>query len=258
MLPSMERPRKLYKYRSLDGDAGRHVGSAVFDGRFYFGAVGGFNDPFEGLPEFVWEGSPKEMLDQWSAWYRDHDQLPELEAVNKALQVAQRKDFDKAEASKQYQELSRDIPMFCLSETPNNVLMWSHYAQNHTGVCLEFNGRSPVFTYAVKVLYRSKRAVINLGLPRPDGDALIPAMTKSKDWRYEKEWRIIEAGTKPGLRQFPLDTLTGIILGERISNADRARVMDWHARREPKLRLRQASISHDEYRVDITDLAGWS
>ena len=32
--------------------------------------------------------------------------------------------------------------MFCLSATPNNVLMWSHYAQNHTGVYLEFNSAS--------------------------------------------------------------------------------------------------------------------
>ena len=32
--------------------------------------------------------------------------------------------------------------------------------------------------------------------------------------------------------------------------------MDWVARREPKLRLRQASIAHDKYKVNIENIKG--
>jgi hypothetical protein len=30
-----------------------------------------------------------------------------------------------------------DTTVFCLSETHDNLLMWSHYAQNHTGVVIK-------------------------------------------------------------------------------------------------------------------------
>jgi hypothetical protein len=30
------------------------------------------------------------------------------------------------------------LGMFCLSANPNDVLMWSHYASNHRGLCLGF------------------------------------------------------------------------------------------------------------------------
>ena len=100
----MDRPKRFYKYRSLDGDAGRHVGSVIFDGKFYFGGVDGFDDPFEGLPEFVWEGSPKEMVEQWIAWFRTQG-MSENEAVNRGLHAGRPVKFDKADAVRQYQAM---------------------------------------------------------------------------------------------------------------------------------------------------------
>ena len=46
--------------------------------------------------------------------------------------------------------------LYCLSPDPVNNLMWSHYACSHTGVCLEFDTSSSVFSYVKEILYTSK------------------------------------------------------------------------------------------------------
>lgn len=46
--------------------------------------------------------------------------------------------------------------IYCLAPDPTSVLMWSHYANNHKGVCLEFNVDNTVFSGAHKCVYLSK------------------------------------------------------------------------------------------------------
>lgn len=76
--------------------------------------------------------------------------------------------------------------------------MWSHYAEKHTGFCVEYNIKgipldsdfnmniSPVI-YSEKPLDLSK-ALIN---KREDIFGQILYLVKSIDWKYEKEWRYI-------------------------------------------------------------------
>jgi hypothetical protein len=35
--------------------------------------------------------------------------------------------------------------IYCLTPCPRSILMWSHYADNHRGICLEFRVRNNVF-----------------------------------------------------------------------------------------------------------------
>ena len=35
-------------------------------------------------------------------------------------------------------ELKDAVRVVCLSETYDSMLMWSHYARNHTGYCIEY------------------------------------------------------------------------------------------------------------------------
>ena len=42
------------------------------------------------------------------------------------------------EANAEIRGVMADTSVFCLSETHDNLLMWSHYAQNHTVAVVEF------------------------------------------------------------------------------------------------------------------------
>ena len=83
----------------------------------------------------------------------------------------------------------------------DNQLMWSHYANNHRGFCVSYNllalNQKLQFS-AIPVLYTQERVCLrSISL---DQDALnketmslfIQSLTsKSPEWSYEKEWRII-------------------------------------------------------------------
>lgn len=101
------------------------------------------------------------------------------------------------------------IGVTCFSERPDNILMWSHYANKHTGFCVEydFNRLKSVDAKLMlfPVIYTKKRPILPIGafdfsdlnnvkvkekdLPLPD---LIETMLiKSDIWQYEEEWRIV-------------------------------------------------------------------
>ena len=42
------------------------------------------------------------------------------------------------ETNAEIRSVMADTAVFCLSETHDNLLMWSHYAQNHTGAVIKF------------------------------------------------------------------------------------------------------------------------
>ena len=64
--------------------------------------------------------------------------------------------------------------------------MWGHYAGSHTGICLEFDARCAPFAAAEKVKYASTYPAFDV---LKGGYEFL--FTKSADWSYEAEWRLI-------------------------------------------------------------------
>lgn len=103
------------------------------------------------------------------------------------------------------------IPLItCFSQRNDSTLMWSHYASSHHGVCLEFE--KPRSNDVFDVIYQTKRApfdfrkilshylacqLLSMKFDMSNkaiNDAVVaPLITKSADWSYEKETRIIKS-----------------------------------------------------------------
>ncbi len=253
ILPSMDHPEKLYKYRSLAGDSGRHVGRTLFEGEVYFGSARRFNDPFECLPALILDGTEAQKTQYFKSFVSKIKDVPQERVHELSAQLASQPDtLDMQTLQDTFKSQMDAFPMLCLSAVADNVLMWSHYAAEHSGVCLEFDGKCPIFEQATPVTYSSERVRINV--IDNDYSSRAVLLTKSLDWHYEQEWRLIEVGTSLGVRIWPPAALTAIILGARISETDRARVMAWVARRSPKIAVRQASMSTKRFKVDIRDV----
>lgn len=91
----------------------------------------------------------------------------------------------------------------CLTEDINNVVMWSHYAEDHRGVGFKFRVLDELdhpFIAARKVNY--SRDYISMGAAENIADHLFDVGTidmaalcwdlvylKHEDWGYEREWR---------------------------------------------------------------------
>lgn len=97
----------------------------------------------------------------------------------------------------------------CFSKRPDSILMWSHYADKHEGVCIEFDV-DPTEKDIVDVIYKKDKvefkifkvishilALEFLNMPynasnqKFNLEVMEPLFTKSIDWQYEQEVRYI-------------------------------------------------------------------
>lgn len=148
-----------------------------------------FNDPFEGMPTIT---GMDELL-SGDGFFVDQ------------LQTALAR------------SLGGNVGVFCMAEDPLNLLMWGHYANAHQGAVVEFDVAHPFFSasetehglrqYLRKVEYSQHRATLpvdhfqknGMGLLNDHGSGWLdllhnehPLMfTKSPDWSYEREWRLV-------------------------------------------------------------------
>lgn len=100
------------------------------------------------------------------------------------------------------EKANKGLFVSCFSELSNlnSILMWSHYANKHEGFCIEYDYRE-INKLRIKdntiipVLYSNK---IDIRPPKNETKEellryqLSIAFTKSKEWEYEKEWRLLE------------------------------------------------------------------
>ena len=108
---------------------------------------------------------------------------------------------------KQYVNLRYDLidrlNAVCFSEDFKNPLLWSHYADKFHGICLGFEVKTYDYAYSSNVhqvrYKRSRVGFDDVGIDYVDGELIIVdsikarnlILTKSQDWRYEEEWRIM-------------------------------------------------------------------
>lgn len=82
-----------------------------------------------------------------------------------------------------------------MSEVKDSMLMWSHYAQNHTGFCIEYefetNDKFDIFLHQVE--YTKDRYIVSKSdISNKKSDWIYKTTCcKSDVWSYEKEWRIV-------------------------------------------------------------------
>lgn len=106
--------------------------------------------------------------------------------------------FDVASESleKQFKNLKlnkNDFKLCSLSQINDNKLMWSHYTQEHTGICIGYK-----FLYLPNYVGKDEVKYKNINLDEKNiFDNLIEYWTvKSEDWEYEKEIRLLHYGEK--------------------------------------------------------------
>lgn len=153
---------------------------------------------------------------------------------------------------------------FSLSANAKSPLMWAHYAANHHGICLGFStrGARPAFGLAEQVKYSNERPQIHLSDAikmnkahlEEIGNALV---TKSKDWKYEEEWRYI-SGVNAGLSnsgdiiQLNDSRLKVIILGMKSKPEVRSYIENTLAKSGSKnVKILKAKMSNEKFKIRI-------
>jgi hypothetical protein len=97
----------------------------------------------------------------------------------------------------------------CLSARPDDITMWSHYAANHTGIAigldpLGLSGVVDVWAFAPVMYCRTRPKVPSKAFAsREEGFSAMRTtfLTKSLEWAYEREWRMLINLKSPDVSQ---------------------------------------------------------
>lgn len=133
-----------------------------------------------------------------------------------------------------YQGFDSAVGILSLTTDPKNLLMWAHYAQSHQGLVIELDGTHPFFNqrrypsdefgYLREVMYKAERPQVIIS----ELEDLAPILlTKSEEWRYEAEWRMLRPltgmaevkefrGEKIYLFALPPSCIKRVMLGHRM------------------------------------------
>ena len=257
------RPAKLYWYRSLAGERWGWAQEVVLGSIFYLSAPSRFNDLFEFKCRLNFNVSRERKV----AFFRK-------ELIKRGV----RKDVAQREAEKQATpaegwsdrrfeshmenhleaslttEYREDAGVLCLTRLHLNPLMWAHYADQHRGICLEFDTtvapeRNPLCE-AHPVRYQRDYPTLNFFEADAEERVTALCLTKSTDWEYEQEWRYVllrPADEAPRRIPYPPEALTGVLLGHRISDEHQEKVCEWAAHLSHTIEVNRVGPSEHRY-----------
>lgn len=254
-----ECPTHFYRYRSLADDNAVYAERTVCHSELYFPRPSSFNDPFDCRPCFSFEASKKErdsyyrrLIEKYYPGFNREQRRQEMKAVfGDRERNPNNPEILRRVQNQHTKKITEQIGVLCLSEVKDDILMWSHYADSHRGICLEFDGYFEFFARAQKVKYPSARPIINPFCQSYEEMLEAALLTKASHWDYECEWRIVHYEKGPGTYSFPTEALTGIILGAQISDKNAAKVIEWVQSREHPVKLYRASASETTFSLNI-------
>jgi len=117
------------------------------------------------------------------------------------------------------EETNHLIKISSFSELNDSLLLWSHYADEHKGICIEYdivNEPSEIRAFLLPIIYSDTIHKVgffeDLSALKKIGSTLI----KAKDWEYEQEWRLafFRNGNKFS-GKLPVSKPKGVYLGTR-------------------------------------------
>lgn len=166
-------PKVVYQYRSID----KYNVDNIKNGVIWARKATDFNDPYDCMlstsaiqkqMKIAKEMGVTQFLDEWEDMQNAF--LAEAQSIRSMTAIS------------------------CFSLEYDSLLMWSHYANQHQGICVAYDYRKlekishqtimPV-SYGDKIDIFQKSSV---GSKKNIGLAFV---RKAKVWKYEKEWRII-------------------------------------------------------------------
>ena len=186
-----------YKYRDFGGFSEK----IITESSVYFSPVHKLNDPFDCKLSFREDYTPEEIIGK----LKDGEKLEDF-----------KKRRDRAK-----NQMIEEIGVFSLAKSFDNILMWSHYANEHKGLVFGFD--------TLKLDFKMKDTLNNINPIRVEYNCTykelsyiedmkieLPKLmlTKYKDWQYENEYRMIDL-YQNGAKKFPKKALSTIIFGAK-------------------------------------------
>lgn len=203
----MDKPRYIYKYHKLDV----FLFELLTSKQLYLASREELNDPFDLSISINSDSFRKFYLEKYPYYEMDSEHMKTVSGLFEYYRVNDKSEYNrflKDVVPNEYWENR----VTCFTEESNNSLMWSHYTDNHKGVCIKFdlskdetlnNSLSPI-KYLKKIPEIKKNADFKKQL-----------YLKESSWSSEKEWRIVSNKIKFPFKQ---EAINEIVFGLNTPN----------------------------------------
>lgn len=237
-------PKILYKYRTEEQTL-----MFVDNLKGYFALAKEFNDPFECKMSVKTNVSLEKLIDYLEA------QGYAGNSSQKAREMLANPDMLHDITQKAIYDVIDGLGIFCCSAVCNSILMWTHYAKEHTGFCLEFDVSKDIdfFCFPHKVKYDA--VYPSFDYYANNGEVTKALFHKYEDWKYEKEYRIIKMWFS-GLHKLKPMALKNIIAGCKTSEDALYKVIE-KVRQNNTLNhvgFKRAVMNKSEYKLNVIDI----
>jgi len=139
--------------------------------------------------------------------------------------------------------------IYCLSLVWNSILMWSHYANKHKGICIRFSidQDSEIAMYIAEVKYSADFPQLYI-----NEEEYFDLFFKVKyiEWQYEKEIRIIKPKAGGEFLTIGNNEIDAVIFGVNTSIKEMLDVMHWLKTRHVAPKLFKATMKLREFSID--------
>lgn len=231
-------PHRLYKYRPLS----QHAIDNIRNDNFRLSDAGYLNDPYEFWPTADYQHEAYLTIKERRQLFADaglnftDEEFTNIE--NDINPYGKMKAIlgERGEAHLLYESkfktayfkllekmldaIQKGFFIQSFSENNSSTIMWSHYADRHKGICIEYDFKSYHFKLPLfPVSYSHERYIIKdfeRKSPEEINKALyLISLQKAMGWAYEEEWRLITflVGIENQHAFTPAPKITAIYLG---------------------------------------------
>lgn len=240
---------KLYKYARIDQRLFENLTHATL----WFSNAQSFNDPYDCKSPVIY-GATQAQLERYLTDVMQAG-LSELHLGKSISELLTEWNLEPEKIERDLKDAAVEscnrMGLLSLSSNGLSIPMWSHYADGHKGVCLEFD-TTEGFIFQdkppYKVNYPPDQHYQKYFEEEKDAKTTLLglALTKSHEWKYEEECRIFQ--NHPGLYPFNPEKLTGLLFGYYASSRSMAtvrRILDPHL--FPNLRIGRMILDKETY-----------
>ena len=212
----------FFRYQKINDNTKDNLKNHVL----YFNDPENFNDPFDSKRDITYRGSREDWIKYFLRHGKDPKIIDKLIENNTLKRKRQTLLYDPNKKAPDIVKVNF-CRVCCFSETELNILMWSHYAESHQGICLCFKTHKKGNEHFL-MLDLKQYSLFPIGYKNtlPDKVNLLYEknyilmagfmFTKYYDWKYEQEYRLLSKNDEFDdchTKKFRKEDLEGIIFG---------------------------------------------
>jgi len=252
-----------YKYRAFNS---RYSEELFSKNSIYFAGSKDLNDPFELSPFFK---PPKDVHERIA--FADYMLIKHFPHLKRKERIRQRGQFVKELLDKDFLRDTMKITyedtigIYSSTKIKDNLLMWSYYAEAHSGFCVGYDLDSlpgNVFKAPHPVDYSDTYPVITTNEWMSEVEEVLIegfkkiALVKSNSWLHEQEIRFIRNLSEGGIGPYLLKTGTmkEVILGAKISDDNRELILNWISKYQAHVKIFNAKLHESSYELVFEEL----